>query len=325
MGKCPPSSNADAVKLRRAQVLALAGGAATSAFVPAIGRAQTPVIRMGQNANDVFGEGYYGLDQGIFAASGLNVEITTFANGAAQAAACAGGAIDVGLGEATELANGIIRGLPFGAFAGGALYDSTAPISALIVAADAPVRTAKDLEAQTVAVPSLVSVSAVAVKAWLVQLGADLAKVKFTELSQPAMVAAVQRGTVAAAHVGEPFLSAGGTTIRRITAPNDAIAKQWLINEWFATRDWLKANAATARRLVTAVYNTARWANVNHDASAVILAKYAKLDLDRIHGMTRVQYATTLEPRLVQPVLDQAFTYGSLPRHFDASEMIART
>jgi NitT/TauT family transport system substrate-binding protein len=313
------------MKFTRKQTLELAAGSAASAFFPAVARAQSATIRIGQNANDVFGEGYYGADQGFFSAAGLNVEVSTFPNGAAQAAACAGGAIDVGLGEATELANGIIRGLPFSAFAGGALYDSAAPISALIVAADSSFRTAKDLEGQTIAVSALTSVASVAVKAWLVQNGADLTKVRFVELTQGAMVAAVVRGTVTGAHVGEPLLSAGGTTIRRIGAPNDAIAKQFLINEWFATHDWLAANAATAKRLTTAIYDTARWANGHHDASAVILAKYAKLDLDRIHGMTRVRYATSLEPRLIQPVLDQAFTYGGLPRHVDAAEMLPKT
>src|ERR1700753_2218515 len=130
--------------ITRGQLLAGSAAGAAAVFAPAIVRAQaqTTLIRMGQNANDVFGEGYYGVDQGIFAAAGLNVVVTTFQNGAAQAAAAAGGAIDVGLGEGTDLATGIVRGLPFVAIAGGAFYDSAAPVSALVTAADGPIRTA---------------------------------------------------------------------------------------------------------------------------------------------------------------------------------------
>ena len=41
--------------------------------------------------------------------------------------------------------------------------------------------------------------------------------------------------------------------------------------------------------------------------------------------MTRMNYGTELDPRLIQPVLDLAFTYGGLPRKFQASELLART
>jgi endonuclease V-like protein UPF0215 family len=40
--------------------------------------------------------------------------------------------------------------------------------------------------------------------------------------------------------------------------------------------------------------------------------------------MTRTRYATTLEPRLIQPVLDTAFTYGGLPRALRAADLIVR-
>jgi NitT/TauT family transport system substrate-binding protein len=282
-------------------------------------------LRIGQNANDAFGEGYYAADNGFFTAAGLNVEITTFPNGAAQAAAAAGGAIDIGLGEATELANGIARGLPFAVFAGATIYDAAAPLQALIVAPDSTIRTAKDFEGQAIAVPALISISSMAVKAWLVKNGADLNKVKFVELSQPAMGPAVVRGTVAGAHIGEPFFSAAGTTVRVVSQPAESIAKSYLINEWFATRDWLAANPATLKKVVGVIYDTARWANTHRDLSAVILSKYSKLDLDRVRTMNRARYATTLEARLIQPVLDLAFTYGGLPRKFQASELMART
>lgn len=299
--------------------------AATAALVPIVVRAQAAAIRIGQNATDTFGEGYYANDLGSFKAAGLNVEVSTFPNGAAQAAACAGGAIEIGLGEATELANGIARGLPFGVFAGGSLYDSAAPVSALCIAPDSPIRVAKDFEGQTIAVPVLISLSSMAVKAWLVQNGADLTKVRFIELGQGAMAAGVARGTVAGAHIGEPALSAAGTTIRKLATPYDAIAKQFLISDWFARREWMAANAEVLKRIIGVIYDTARWANEHHDASAVILAKYSKLELDRIRGMHRSRYATSLDPRFIQPVLDAAFTYGGLPRHFEAAELIARS
>jgi len=82
--------------------------AAGAAMLPRMASAQSaPVaLRMGSVAADTYAGGYYALDLGLFERAGLSVEITPFANGAAMAAAAAGGSIDVGIGDATELANG---------------------------------------------------------------------------------------------------------------------------------------------------------------------------------------------------------------------------
>jgi NitT/TauT family transport system substrate-binding protein len=314
------------IRLSRRQSLVLTATATAAALLPRSAPAQqTPTIRIGQNVADTFGEGLYGVDGGIFAAAGINVEVQTFPNGAAQAAACIGGAIDVGLGEATELANAVVHGLPLAIFAGGGLYETATPSTVLCVAGNSTYRVAKDFEGQTIAVPAITALSSMAVKAWLVKNGANLARVTFIELPTIQMVPALERGTVAAAHFGEPFLSSAGAAVRRLAAPYDAVGKRFLISDWFSTRGWLTANAALAKRMTDAIYTTARWANSHHDASAAILAKYTKIDVELIRKMRRVNFATSLEPQLIQPVLDTALTYGGLTRHVDASELIAAT
>lgn len=275
-------------------------------------------------ASDTFCMGYYALDQGFFARAGLNAEITPFNNGAATAAACAGGSIDVGAGESTELANGVIRGLPFAVIAGGSLYNTNAPTTLLVVAKNSTIKTAKELEGGTIAVPALISLSATAVKAWLTQNGADLAKVRFIELPLPQMAEAVNRGTITAAHLGEPQLTAGSDLLTPIAKPYDSIAKQFLISNWFTTKEWIARNPETAKRVVATAYETARWANAHHDESMLILAKYAKYDLARVRTMRRSSYATSADPRLIQPVLNAGYKFGAIPREFNASDLIAK-
>ena len=231
--------------------------------------------------------------------------------------------IDVGLGEATELVNGVLRGLPLAIFASGALYDTASPTTLLCVAANSTIRTAKDFEGQTIAVPALVSLSSMAVKAWLTKNGADLTKVTFIELPLPSTAAAIVRGTVAGGHLGEPYITAAGTTLKFISAPYDAIAKRFVISDWFATRPWLGANPALVKRLIDAIYDTARWTNAHHDDSAPMLSKYTKIDVDVIRKMRRLNYATAFQPQLIQPVLDAAVAYGGLARRVALSDLIA--
>ena len=311
--------------ISRSRVLGLM--AAGAAVLPRPAWAQSPPVklRIGSVAADTYAGGFYALDLGLFDKAGLSVEITPFANGAAMAAAAAGGSIDIGVGDATELANGVSRGLPFVLIAGGGLYSSTAPTTTLCVAKASTIARAAELEGQTVAVVSLVSLMSSAVKSWLTQNGADIAKIKFVEMPFPQMPAALSRGTLAAATLSEPIMSDATSTDAKIFAkPYDAIAKQFLISDWFTTRDWLAKNADVAKRFVGAIYDAARWANAHHDDSAAILSKYTKVDVERIRRMNRCVYATNLQPAMVQPVLDTAFKYKALETATNAASMIAK-
>lgn len=310
--------------MKRAQAVALLGATAAAAALPRAARAQGLPIRIGTVAADAYAEPYYAQDLGSFARAGLNVEITSFTNGAALAAAVVGGSVDAGVGDATEVANGVSHGVPFVLFAGCGLYSTKTPTTLLCVAKDATIATAKDLEGSVVAVVSLVSLQSTAVKAWLANNGADLSKVRFTELPFSSMGGALTRGTIAAAFIAEPALTSVKPDVKVLAKAYDAIAPEFLISDWFTTRDWLARNADAAKRLVQVIYDTARWANAHQDLSAPILAKYSKLDLDRVRAMTRAVYATSLDPKMVQPVLDNAAKFKSLDRPFKAADLIAR-
>jgi NitT/TauT family transport system substrate-binding protein len=312
-------------RISRASALGLI--AAGAAALPSVARAQSaPVaVRMGSVAADTYAGGYYALDLGLFDKAGLSVEVTPFVNGAAMAAAAAGGSIDVGIGDATELANGVSRGLPFVLIAGGGVYSSAAPTTTLCVAKSSTITRASDLEGQTLGVVSLVSLMSAGVKSWLTQNGADITKIHFVEMPFPQMPGALSRGVLAAATLGEPIMSdALAADAKILGKPYDAIAKQFNISDWFTTRDWLTKNPDVGKRFVGAIYDAARWANTHHDDSAAILAKYTKIDVDRIRHMNRSGYATDLKASMVQPVLDTAFKYKALGTATAASSMIAK-
>jgi NitT/TauT family transport system substrate-binding protein len=311
--------------LIRKEALALIGGgvALASAAQPARAQTLTP-LRIGSVAADSYAEPYYAQDLGYYTQAGLSVELSSFNNGAALAAAVIGGSIDAGVGDATEIANGVTHGVPFVIIAGSGLYDTKAPTTLLCAAASAPIATAKDLEGQVIAVISLVSLQSNALKKWLTNGGADLSKVKLVEMPFPSMGPALIRGTIAAAMLSEPLITAFGTSIKTLGKVYDAIAPHFLISQWFTTRDWLSKNPDVAKRIVRIAYDTARWANAHPDLSAPILAKYSKIDLDRIRAMKRATYATSLDPHYIQPILDTDIQFKALERPVKASELIAR-
>jgi NitT/TauT family transport system substrate-binding protein len=310
---------------RRSQALRLFSAAAGALALPTRVAAQalTP-LRVGTVAADPYAQAYFLADQGGYARAKITAEVQTFVNGAACAQAAAGGAIDVGISEPVPIANAINHGVPFAFFAGAGLYSSEESATYLCVDKSSSISTARELEGQTVAVVSLVSISAIAVKDWLVTNGADLGKVRLIELPFPQMAPALARGTVAAAFIGEPFLTDASTQVRQIGKAYDTLGKQFYIACWFSTRDWIEKNFDVAKRLATAIADDARWANAHKDASAAILARATKIELDRVRSMRRAVYAVGIEPKLLQPVLDIALKYKAIDRPVAATDLITR-
>jgi NitT/TauT family transport system substrate-binding protein len=297
--------------------------AAPFAVRPGALAAQTPaVIRIGSSPVDSYAEANFAQDGGTFAKYGLSVAITEFPNAQAIVAAVVGGAIDAGMADMIQLVNPIERGVPLGYFAGGSVYHSETPPTLLVAAKTTALAKAKDFEGQTIGVVALNSISAMAVSEWLRQGGADPARVKIYELPFATMVPALQRGTLAAAFLAEPFLSANRPDLRVIASAYDAIAKDFYIGAWFTTRDWAAKNPDAVKRLAAAIYETARWANAHHDDSSVMLARVTKMDLDRVRSMTRASWSTSLDPKLMQPVIDVAVRYGVIPTPVAAGTLI---
>jgi NitT/TauT family transport system substrate-binding protein len=301
--------------------------AASAAGLPRYARAQSlTTLRVGGGTNDTFAEPHYGQEAGIFAKYGLTLDITDFANSQQQVVAAVGGALDVGMADMIQLAAPIEKGVQLAYFAGGCLYRHDAPQTLLVTARDGPVHAPKDLNGKTVGVVALHSISWMSVSEWLKRGGADLSSIKIFELPFSTMIPGLQRGTVAAAFLAEPFISAGKASgdIRVVASTYDTIAPSFYIGAWFGPKDWPQKNPDIMRRFTSAVYETARWCDAHRDDTAVALSKLSKIDLERVKSMTRGSYATSIDPKLMQPVIDMAVKYNLLGKRVDASTLIMK-
>ena len=286
--------------------------------------AQSSEIRMGSNPSESYAEPYYALDAGFFSRAGLNVQVQSFANGAAIAQAIIGGALDVGLTDVISIALARVRNIPLVYFAPGVLYSSAAPTSTLCTTKESSLHVAKDLEGQTIAVNALKSMSECGTREWMRLNGADPSKAHFVEIPPPAIVPAILRGTVAAGIVSEPAHSQSGDSVRAISHPYDSVGKKFFITSYAANRDWLAQNGPLAHRLLQTIVDAGRWANANHATTAQTLAKYAKIDPAQLQRMTRVTLGDSLEPAYIQPVIDVAVRYDIVARAVAANDIIAR-
>lgn len=298
---------------------------ATPALRALPARADGAAIRMAVVPVDTYALGYYAVESGIFAKAGIEIELHTFSTGGQITGAVAAGAIDVGLADPLQVGQAINRGVNFKYFAGGTEYTSAAATTQLCVQNGGAVKSPKDLAGKTLGIFGLKSLPEYAVRAWLVSQHVDPASVNFFEVPSPTMTAAIQRGTIAAGLVSEPYLSqvevSGVVPFAKVY---DACARLFYNNCWFAPGDWIAGNLDRVRRLTDAIYATSRFANAHHSDTLQMLAKYGKIDPAAASHMNRALWDTALAPKKIQPVLDLAARYHGLEHMLTPADFIAK-
>ncbi len=306
---------------RRAALAALGG----AAFFPNIVRSQglTTVV-VGGLPEDSATSVLYGVQSGLFKKYGLDVQMQPQRSGPAVMSGVAGNSYQIGKAGTPPLIAAYGHGLPFVTIAPAGLYVSSAPIGALLVKADSPIKRAADLNGKTIAVGALTDVFSLATRAWLDKNGGDSSTVKFTEITISAIPSAIAEGRVDAGSVNEPILTAGLATGKvRVLAHNfDAIAPRFMYTAWFTTKQYAAANPNVIKGFTTALKEAAEYVNSHHAQTIDLIAKFASLDPALVRKMTRVEQGTSLDPRLIQPVIDAAVRYKFTAKAFDARDLI---
>jgi NitT/TauT family transport system substrate-binding protein len=219
---------------------------------------------------------------GFFEKAGLNVQVQTFSSGAEAAEAVIGGSPDLAITTPLLLANGYLRGLPFAIVAAGPIATTKSPSTLLCVAANGPIHSAQDLIGQTVGLNVLNTVLALSLDAYLEANKVPISAVKTVEIAFPAEPPAIERGTIAAAILPEPFLASATQkgSIRSLANPNIYIAPRFLLGAWFTSRQFAQRQ------------------------------------------MVRATFADHMDPTDIQALLDAAVRYGVLSKHLRATDLI---
>jgi NitT/TauT family transport system substrate-binding protein len=285
--------------------------------------APLPTVRVAVPPVDAASQVYYAQAKGFFKKVGLNVEIQTVSGGAPVAAAVVGGAVDFGQSNLSSLCSAHERGIPIVAIAGANLFDARIHQSELIMAANAPFREARDLNGKTIGVAGLKNVTEVAFDAWMESHGGDWKSVKVVEVPFSSMPDAVATGRIDAVMMTEPELSGAlaSKRVRILSTPMESIARQFLVGAWFSTSAYAKAHPDIVRAFASAMTMAADWANHNQAESGKILETATGIALGV--NASRVTFATQLDVRQIQPLIDASAKYGALKASFPAKDLIA--
>jgi NitT/TauT family transport system substrate-binding protein len=309
-------------RLLRAALAASAVLMLVPAALPAV--AQDATLTIGTIPIDPTAEVYYAEAQGFFKKAGLNVTITPFASGGAIAAAVVGGAVNIGLADSVSMTSAHARGVPLTYLAPAGVYKKGAETYVIAVPEASPIKTAKDFAGKTIAVNGLKNINEIPTDAWIDNNGGDSKSTKFIEMPYPAMLPALDSGSIDGAAIVEPFMTFAQAKgkYRLISLTEKNIAPAFAVAGWTTTKEWAAAHPDLVKKFVAVMNETAKWANANHPATALILASVAKMSPDVTTKMERAYYGERLDPALLQPVIDATAKYGVIPKSFPASEII---
>jgi len=294
--------------------------------LPAAGSAQAApaTILVGASSDDVVRPLLYAVDAGLFKKAGLDVQLVKLSNGAAVAAAVAGGSIQLGKGSALTPVQAYAKGIPFIVTANLADYSSDSPNIAMVVQDSSPIHAAKDLVGKTIGMVGLNDSNTLGVYAWLEKAGVDLAGVKFIELGNSAGAAALEANRVDAMMFLDPALSAALTNpkFRILSYPNDALGRRFSVGTVFGFAAWVNAHRDEVARFNRALSAAEAYVGGHENETKALAAKFADLDISQLQNIRPPTRTTGITTTDLQIVIDAAAKYKFIPKDFNANDLI---
>lgn len=299
---------------------------AAALMLPALpARAQTPTkISVGVNASSDISPLLWAKTSGMFEKAGLDVDIQKMTSGSAAISAVIGGSLDMARASLLPLLNARAHNVPVELVAAGDLAVAGDPTEAIVVAANSPITSGKQLNGATLPTPSLHDFNEIATRAWIDKTGGDSSTVKFIEMPISAIVPAILEARLPAGMVTDPSLksalTAGGVKI--IGRANTAIAGRYLITSYVSTTSWVDAHRAAAAAFARTLYASARYTADHHADVVNAVAPFWGLPPSVLANMPAQPEAYSLNPKELQPLIDAAARYGVIPKAFPAESMM---
>jgi NitT/TauT family transport system substrate-binding protein len=291
---------------------------------PAPAQTDAGLIRIGSSTDDAIRPVLYAVQAGLFKKAGLNVEVVKLQNGAAVAAAVAGGSAEMGKGSGLTAIQAHAKGLPFTVTTNLADYSSDTPDTAMLVANGSAIASVKDLPGKTIGLIGLQDFNSLSIYTWLATNGVDTSSVKFVEVPNAASLAALEAGRIDATLVLEPAYSRALAMqkFRVLGYPWTAVGKRFSEAVIFANTSWVATHADAVAKFNRVVRDAAAYVSAHEQETKPLAAEFAGFDTATISDFHPPARALTMSAAELQPVIDAAAKYKMIPTAFPARDLI---
>lgn len=308
---------------------ALGVAAAALATAPAAHAATD--IKVGVGAYGEMGAIQLGIESGIFAKNGLNVETVLFPAPAPGITALASGAVQFTYAPITPVLNAYGNGgmnlkivSPGHGFSKtdvakakkDAKFAEKLDNSGLCVSPSSGITSWKGLEGKTVAVPARNAQGEITVADQIKKDGGDPKKVNWVTLTFPETVAAVKSGKVDASYVIEPFLTqCTSEGFKNLGSPGILFLDESVISVWITTGPYASANPSVVKAFQKSIAESnalAMKSRANSQKAQVAATKFTKVPADIAAKARSLYYPTAVTKADIEDQAKKMYALGYL-------------
>ncbi|GAA2199632.1 ABC transporter substrate-binding protein [Sinomonas flava] len=270
---------------------------------------------------------WLGRSKGFFTEEGLDLDIQTATGGSAIVPGVQSGSYDFAFSNLISVMVARDKGLDMRFVADGASStgDPAKEFGAVLVKADSPIKTAKDLAGKKVSVNNLANIGDTTVKSVVEKAGGDPSTVQFVEVAFPDAQAALEKGVVDAAWILDPFRTAGVEAGDRVISNNFVEFDPKLdIAGYFTSGDTAKNKPELVGKFTRAMNKSLEYAQEHPQEVRDIVGTYTKIDAATRAKMNLPLYRSAFDRAAVQKLGDAAQKYGTLSKPVNLDDLLPR-
>jgi NitT/TauT family transport system substrate-binding protein len=306
-----------------------AASAEPSAGSPSASAAGSPeisTIRLGLLPLADVAPVHIAIEDGLFEAEGLTVEVEYVQGGAAAIPALVAGDLDITFGNYVSffLATGQ------GAADLRIIADqnhATPGFSSIMTLPDSGIAEPGDLVGKRLAVNTLSNVAEITSRAQIKDAGADPDAVEYVEIPFPDMIATLERGDVDAIFAVEPFatLAAGELQAVEVVNPYGGRLEGFPVAGFQATTEFTTQNPNTVAAFQRAMVAASQMAADDPEAVVAILPTYTTLTPELAGEISQPLYVSEIDAAALQPVVDLMVEFELIESAPDVASLVVPT
>lgn len=257
-------------------------------------------ITVSFNPASQFAPLFVGMEHGIFADHGLEVEVVPQTDVAAIVSGVASGQYDFGFATVVHVINAHANNIPIKAVATPdgqqATEEADEQGNALVAGPDSGIKDAGDLGGKTLGVIGLASLNTLAAQELADEAGADATSIKLVQLPFGQMPAALAAGDVDAAVVQSPFIAeavaSGGTVIAK---PNVELFGDAAVGLFVTSDQEISEDTEVVQGFSDAMIESQEYAAAHVDEARATLVENLGLSQEAADAAT---WCTTCDPHV---------------------------